>query len=149
MTFVVLDVQGFKISEKRFVPKELAIYDGVHVSHYVFKPPFPFHHLPEKFKSQAVWLTTNHHCLNWSEGFTPHFLFPQILQRLTQDVDHVYVKGCEKAAFIRNSTSKPVIEFDEQPSLRPMNPACFYHNKLSAICALSNVYHLYCTFVMT
>lgn len=148
MKLVVLDVQGFNTSQKQFVPKELAVYDGVRISHYIFKPPFPLHHLPEEFKKQALWLNNNHHCMNWSEGFTPHFLFPQIIRQLTQDVDYVYVKGHEKAAFIRIYISKPVIEFEEQPALIPLNPSCFYHMKSPAICALSNVYHLYDNFVM-
>lgn len=148
MKIVVVDVQGFKTSKTNFTPKELAVYDGTLISHYIFKPPFTFHILDVEFKKQANWLSQNHHCLDWTDGFTPSFSFPHIIQRLTKDADYVYVKGLEKATYIRSFISTPVIEFDEQPALVPTEPSCFYHLKSPAICALSNVYYLYHNFVM-
>jgi hypothetical protein len=145
---VIVDVQGFNTSKKTFTPKELAAYDGTCVSHYIFKPPFSFHTINDEFKKQAFWLTNNHHCLDWNEGFTPLFMFPQIIQRLTKNADSISVKGYEKAAYLRKFVSKPVIELQEQPALTPSTPSCFYHLKSPSICALSNVYYLYETFVM-
>lgn len=148
MSITVVDVQGFITSNKTFTPKELAVYNGSSVSHYVFKPPFAFHNLHPSFAKQARWLMDNHHCINWEEGFTPHFMFPNIIKRLTQEANAVYVKGKEKADYIRRLISKPVIEFEEQPILTAIAPLCFYHLKSPCICALSNVYHLYSTHVM-
>lgn len=145
---VIVDVQGFNTSKKTFIPKELAVYDGVHVSHYIFKAPFSIHNLSTEFKQQVFWLINNHHCIDWNEGFTPLFMFPQIIQRLTKDADSISVKGCEKATYIKKFVSKPVIEFREQPALTSSIPCCFYHLKSPSICALSNVYFLYETFVM-
>jgi hypothetical protein len=145
---VIVDVQGFNTSKNTFTPKELAVYDGSVVSHYIFKAPFAFNILHSEFKKQAAWLSNNHHCLDWNEGFTPLFMFPKIIQRLTRDVDSIFIKGQEKAAYIRKFVSKPVMEFQEQPALTPSRPSCFYHLKSPCVCALSNVYYLYDTFVM-
>lgn len=145
---LVLDVQGFKTSQKIFQPKELAAYDGIHVSHYIFKPPFPLHTLPHDLQQQAKWLMHNHHCINWMEGYTPIHSFKDIMQRLTKNVDVVYVKGSEKANYLRTFTDKRVVEFDEQPALSPSIPSCMYHSHSPCMCALSNVYHLYNNYVM-
>lgn len=145
---IVLDVQGFITADKRFTPKELATYDGATISHHVFKPPFPFDRLPSKFQQQAVWLMNNHHCIPWSEGFTPTHHFADILNRLLKNADFVYVKGREKAEFIRHYTNKPVIEIEEHPALTPTKAACMSHSKSVCYCALSNVYYLYRFYIM-
>lgn len=145
---VVVDIQGFKISDKDFSPKELAVYDGRQLSHYIFRAPFPFNKLPGHLQNQATWLMHNHHCIDWNEGFTPVFLFPKIIKRLLRDADKVYVKGKEKAQYLQNFTSKTIIECDLQPSLNMTSPSCIYHLQSVCICALSNVYHLYQSQVM-
>lgn len=145
---VVADIQGFKISDKNFSPKELAIYDGTKISHYIFRAPFPFDKLPAHLQSQATWLMHNHHCIHWNEGFTPVFLFPKIITRVLRDADAVYVKGKEKVEYLQKFTSKTIIECDQQPSLTIASPSCIYHLQSVCICALSNVYNLYQNHVM-
>lgn len=145
---VVVDVQGFMTADKTFTPKELAVYNGVAISHFVFKAPFNLRSLPQHLQRQAVWLMNNHHCINWSEGFTPSHLFPLILNRLLQPAHVVYVKGREKAQFIRQHTNKDVIELEEQPALSPTTPSCMYHSHSTCYCALSNVYQLYRLYIM-
>lgn len=146
--FLIVDVQGFKIAKKTFLPKELAAYDGRGVSHYIFKAPFPFSTLPLHLQEQANWLTNNHHCIHWDEGFTPAYMFPKIIRRLVRDADVVYVKGREKAAFLRNYIKKPVLEIEERPALSVSQPICMHHLKSLCYCALSNVYHLHEHYVM-
>lgn len=146
--FIIVDVQGFKTSDKTFSPKELATYDGRMVSHHIFRAPFPFNTLPKHLQQQANWLANNHHCIEWDEGFTPAFLFPKVLQRLVQDANVVYVKGPEKTKFLRNYTNKHIIEIEEHPALPKSQPSCMHHGKSHCYCALSNVYHLYEHYVM-
>lgn len=141
--FVIVDVQGFKIADKTFSPKELAAYNGHGVSHYIFRAPFPFSTLPQRFQEEANWLMNNHHCIHWDEGFTPAYMFPKILRRLVRDADVVYVKGCEKAAFLRTYIDKCIIEIEERPALSASKPICMHHLKSLCYCALSNVYHLH------
>ena len=143
MRMLALDVQGFKIENNKFIPKELAGYDGYKISHYVFKSPFNISYLPPDLYKQADWLMKNHHCISWNEGNTPVHKFSEIIKNLTEKVDQVYVKGREKSDYIRKYSIKPVIELDEHPSLQKGEPHCFYHSKLPCICALTNVYNLY------
>lgn len=145
---LVLDVQGFMTAGKTFTPKELAVYDGTAIAHYVFRAPFAFRYLPEHLQHQATWLMNNHHCINWSEGFTPVNLFPHILSRLLQEADLVYVKGREKADFIRKHTKKQVVEIEEKPALSATHVSCIHHSRSICYCALSNVYQLYKLYVM-
>lgn len=147
MSIIVMDVQGFKIGKSSFYPKEFAAYDGHAISHYIFRPPFPFKMLPEELKREAKWLMHNHHCIDWDEGYAQAFMIERIVQRLTRDADLVYVKGKEKADYLKRYSTK-IVEFPEKPTLRPSKPSCMYHTYPLCICALSNVYNLYQQFVM-
>lgn len=142
MKFVV-DVQGFKIENNKFIVKEFAAYDGVKICHYIFKPPYPFEMLSPDVQKQVRWLTRNYHCIKWTDGFTPLHLFGKIIQNLITDDDCVYVKGGEKANYIRQFISQPVLEFEEKPPLVKSSTKCFYHSNNNCMCALSNVYYLY------
>ena len=97
---IIVDVQGFKTSKTTFTPKELAVFDGVHISHYIFKAPFPFSQLPPDLQKQAEWLINNHHCIAWDEGFTPPHYFQNILRKLADAADDIYVKGKEKTKYM-------------------------------------------------
>lgn len=145
---LIIDVQGFKTENKKFLPKELAIFDGVRLNHYVFKPPFQFRCLPVSLQREANWLMKNHHCIDWNEGYTPLFQFRNIVKNISNRGTVVYVKGKEKADFIRKFSSVPVIELDEQPAFRVLEAKCFYHSKSPCICAVSNVHHVYENFIM-
>lgn len=145
---VIIDVQFFKISDNTYQPKELAAYNGCTAAHYLFRRPFPFHMLSERLQKQANWVMNHHHSIDWDEGFTPAYQFRAIFQRLVRDADEVYVKGHEKATFLRKHTDKPIVEIQERPALSPSAPACIYHSNPICYCALSNVYHLYEHYVM-
>lgn len=145
---MLLDIQGFKDEHNKFLPKELAVFDGNKVSHYVFKRPFPLQLLSPEAHKQAVWLMKFHHCIPWNTGHTPLYNFSSIVKKLTEDAQFVYVKGQEKADYIRKYCTKPIIELDEQPVLTISTPKCFYHSKSPSMCALSNVMYMYDTFFM-
>lgn len=146
---LVLDIQCFKIENNKYVVKELAGYDGNRILHVVFKPPFPFDMLSPHFQKQANWLIKNHHSIEWGTGSTPVHLFGNILQDILSQADRVYIKGKEKADYIRKFTSKLVVELPEQPALEKNLPKCFYHSKSYCMCALTNVFFLYDNCIMT
>lgn len=145
---LVLDMQGFKDEHNNFIPKELATYDGIRISHYIFKQPFPLSFLPPDAHNQVVWLMKNHHHINWNSGHTPIHHFSTLIKELTKDAHFVYVKGNEKANYIRKYCVKPVVEVEEQPTLPKSTPKCFFHSKSPSMCALSNVFYLYNNFFM-
>lgn len=146
---LILDVQGFKVEKNKFIVKELAGFDGERICHYVFKPPFSFDMLPPELQREANWVTKNHHCIQWDIGFTPLHKFDSILEDLTSKAECIYVKGREKAEYVRRFSSKPIFEFEEQPRLEQSIPKCFYHSKSKCVCALSNVLYLHENFVMS
>jgi hypothetical protein len=143
---LVLDIQGFKIENNKLLIKELAAFDGEKMFHYLFKAPFPFNMLSPQFQKQALWLTKNHHGLDWNAGFVPLHKLGKILQDMPNPTDTIYVKGREKADYIRKFVQLPVVELPEQPVLQKDTPKCFYHCENYCFCALSNVYFLYDTF---
>jgi hypothetical protein len=140
---LIIDMQGFKDERNRYIPKELAAFDGNQLSHYVFKKPYPLSFLSRDLHKQATWLMKNHHHIDWNSGFTPLHHFSSIMEHLTKETQFVYVKGGEKADYIRRYSKQPVIEINEQPSLRPSIPKCFNHSKSPTMCALSNVMYIY------
>lgn len=149
MRNVVVDLQFFKTNDKEFTPKELAVYDGVQVAHYIFKAPYPLTMLKPTFQSEVNWLMHNHHCISWDVGFVPVHLCSDILCHLLQSTDKIFVKGREKADFIRKIISKPVFELEEETlRLQQMKPSCLYHSSDIAMCALTNCYTLYETYMM-
>ncbi|CAH1107018.1 unnamed protein product [Psylliodes chrysocephalus] len=89
--------------------------------------------LNEEFHRQAIWLMANHHGLNWNHGFTPLHEFHNIIQNVTKNVEAVYVKGREKAQYIRKYSLAPVFEMDEHPALPKLPPKCPHHLILTCI----------------
>lgn len=145
---LVLDVQGFKDEHNKFIPKELATYDGNRIGHYVFKQPFPLRLLSPDLHKQALWLMKNYHCINWNVGYTPLHYFSTIINELTRDATFVFIKGGEKVDYIKKYCTKPIVELNEKPLLHLSTPKCFFHTKTPAMCALYNVFYLYDNFFM-
>lgn len=144
---MIIDIQGFNIEKNKFIPKELAAYDGNKVCHYIFRSPFSMNLLEPEFHKQATWLTNNHHGISWNEGYTPCYKIQKILNSLADCTNKIYVKGKEKANYIRQYVTKPVMEFEEKPNLKQSEPKCFYHINSHCMCSLSNVYFLYENFI--
>lgn len=148
MTNVIVDVQFFRTQDKILTPKELACYDGSRIAHYLFKPPFGMDKLQPHLQKQAEWLIEHHHSIQWDQGFVSAHLCGPILCHLVKAAETIYVKGKEKADFVRNITSRKVIELPEEAGVQRMQPACFYHSAEKCVCALSNVYSLYFSWMM-
>lgn len=145
---MIVDFQGFKTENNRFLIKELAAFDGFRACHYIFKQPYSFERLPESYRRQARWVSNNHHGIEWDQGFTPLHQLSNILGLLSNQCDEIWVKGAEKTKFIQQYISTPVIELPDSPALQLKEAKCFYHSINICMCALSNVYELYNEFVM-
>lgn len=149
MRSVVIDLQGFKTPE--FVPKEIAIWDGERIAHYVFKEPFPFRCLSSSLQRQANWLTKNHHKLKWSDGDVDLSRIPHILSDIKNYADVIYCKGEIKCDFLRKyfygdvlvKDLKQIVNLKSIPRLNKTlsNAKCYYHD--SGVCAVDNVKLIY------
>ena len=90
----IVDIQGFKTDENKFLPKEIAILCNGQMQNFVIKPPYPFYDLTKTERKQVSWIERNRKIL-WSEGFIPYLNFKyHILDYLSDKC--IYTKGLEK-----------------------------------------------------
>ena len=137
----VIDLQGFQLTPHSFVVKELAFYDinnGYH-GRWSFKPPHPWEDLsPSKQKSYA-WVTRNLHGMSWKSGKLPYKTFRRILMSLFTSYDIIYVKGLEKANFLKKFSADLNIVNLDCPKIDDLHlpiVKCPFHLPESHYCAL-------------
>lgn len=125
MNSVILDLQGFKITNNIFICKEISVVDiqsGL-CKTATFKPPFPWSDLDEKSKRTARWLTKYHHNLQWYSGDIAYLDVENHIQGLLDNqIDKVYVKGSEKMVWLQKIIHIKIINLEELncPSLREL-----------------------------
>lgn len=125
------DLQGFFIgNDKRFILKEFCFSISSSINnnnnikfnpsishHYIFAAPFPFHHLSESCQKSVIWLTRNHHGLQWSQGQTNYNKIRECIQPLLEEHHHhhhhhlvIYVKGDQKVNWLKELCSNISID---------------------------------------
>ncbi|XP_051162387.1 uncharacterized protein LOC127282257 [Leptopilina boulardi] len=98
MEFIV-DVQGFKKPCNDFIFKELAILPleaDAQPRVYLFEPPCAWNSLPERYKSENLWLTNNYHGIHWMSGDVSYDELRTIIQETLRGAKTIYTKGVEK-----------------------------------------------------
>lgn len=107
------DLQGFIGNDKRFILKEFCfsissisnnnknIYTPSISHHYIFAAPFPLRQLSENCQKSVIWLTRNHHGLQWSQGQTPYNKINECIQPLLEEHLVIYVKGDQKVNWLK------------------------------------------------
>ena len=79
----LVDLQGFKQPVNDYVLKELALVSVESDEEplvLVFKPPYPWRRLTDKYKSENEWLTRCYHGLDWNAGDHEHTLIGEVLR---------------------------------------------------------------------
>ena len=154
MRYIIIDLQGFRVSGM-FIPKELATLScDWKTSHFIFEPPMPYKLLSSKDQRTTNFLTDYHHTLNWEIGYTSSSKINDIIHYLTRNYDKVYVRGLEKSNYVKqlvgNRISVEAIDGYSQKIERQV-PLCPFHEKDLCICAVNNVYALkpYCDLKLT
>lgn len=145
--YFIIDVQGFKRLNNKFIAKEIAILRNGHHHHFIVKPPFNFDQLSPSLRREAQWLYQNHHGLIWDGGLTE---FQKVRKYLREKIRNtiVYVKGVEKTQWLKELLQDENVEvmnieetgcpnLKELKRLNPNEIKCLFHNKC---CALQNVY---------
>lgn len=117
----VIEFQGFRNNNGRFIIKELVIYDTTThvVNYFVFKPPFRSNKLNHKAYRTNNWLTANFHYITWDEGFTEYKELNKIFQHYSKQYDEVFTSGNEKTKFIEKYVTCKVINIDLDRSFLP------------------------------
>lgn len=159
MKLITVDIQGFTI-DNQFSPKEIAIYDGTRIAHYIFKSPKMFNALTQDEKKQVKYLEWNHHCIKYNSGhldYDSNNIRQQLLDICESGQIRIYVKGHQKKRFLQevvlqeSSLQSSVVDMEIVSPPTTFNftkglPCCFGHNNQRnkpCVCALKNCYDLY------
>lgn len=157
---LIVDIQGFYTNE--FILKEITIIDctDTKISHFILKPPYPWHCLEEKYKYGVMWLQRHHHGLNWSDGFVDYEEFMAVhLQNLLGQATNIYVKGLQKKQFLLTylniddggggdgGSNTTIIDLPETLSLSQFksDKRCVPHSincNIDKICSTNNAYKI-------
>lgn len=145
---VIVDVQGFKNDQNKFIIKEIAILSNNQMYAFLVRPPYPFYNLTSSERRQVSWIERNRK-VYWSEGFVPYLNFKsstQIANILKNKC--IFTKGIEKVLWIKDICEHNKVynlEDYDCPSITNLNEKykssndvynCIYH---SSYCALKNV----------
>ena len=145
MDIIIVDIQGFKDSENRFIVKELAIATGEYTQVFLIKPPYSFNYLTNEEKKQVSWIERNRGIF-WNEGFINYRGFKQVIVPYLEN-KNILVKGLEKVDWIKKLSSNcNVVDVGDKgcPNFFKLHNNyckkgifnCVNHNKQ---CALKNV----------
>ena len=109
----IIDLQGFRHDHYSII-RELTIVDidSHNVVHSLAKPPFDKAILSSAEQKNVCWLERNHHKIQWGDGTCEYSEVFAGLRRAIRDAHTFYVKGSEKALFIRNVTGKFTLDLD-------------------------------------
>lgn len=143
---MIMDVQGFKSENNKFIPKEIAIICKKSVLVLLIKPPYPFYYLTQKERLQVSWIEKNRGIL-WNEGYVPYCSYKSLILDFCKN-KRIYTKGCEKVLWLKEITeSDDVYNLEDRncPNLETLSDKysmssdiqnCIYHTN---VCSFKNV----------
>lgn len=146
---MIVDLQGFKDSENRFIIKELAIATTEYTQSFLVKPPYPYQKLSIEEKKHVNWIEENRGIF-WNEGYINYREFRRIIKEILSN-KKIIVKGEEKIKWLSELCSNCVIiDFGNKGCPKflklfnkfynaEVNLNCSFHSKY---CALKNVIYL-------
>lgn len=153
----ILDFQAFKDEKNRYIVKEIAILAvrTDELGHCLIKPPFAASKLYGDKKASIDYLTDVYHGIIWEDGYMNFTDTVSMLKDMTRNAKHLYIKGSERAKFIRKLLGKTTIDFDtlncprtKYLSSEAASPDCFYYRHSPSshtyfeACSLRRVYKL-------
>lgn len=150
----VIDIQCLKDANDEVIPKEVAVLalDNEYIAHWIIAPPCNAHKLPEQARKQNIWLSRNHHCLDWNDGEIARKTLYKNLQEISKHACKVYVRGREKTNILKNAMSCEIINLEDNekaPSFSNLpwqSQYCLFHalkqSYLTYACALNNASRL-------
>lgn len=153
----IVDFQAFKDQKNRYILKELAILavQSDEVAHCLIKPPYAACKLPGGKRASIDYLTEKHHGIIWEDGYTNFTDAVALLKDVTRHAKYLYIKGSERAKFLKLLTGKDTIDFDtlscpkaKYLSNNSVAPDCFYYRHAPKYhcyfeaCSLRRVYKI-------
>ena len=143
----ILDAQGFWQQGNSLVLKELAIVPidraldaDPRLYTYLFKAPYPWKRLTQKYRDKNLWLMQNYHGLKWDSGNFEYTQVRSILQEELSDATMIYVDGPERKEWLEDILDKSVMNIRELGYVKPARAVvtvCANHSALrKVVCAL-------------
>lgn len=99
----IIDVQGFKDKENRFIIKELALAGNNSTQVYLIKSPFPYFKLTYEEQRHVSWIEKNYG-IAWSEGVVGYEDFKRFALYYLKNKT-ILVKGTEKVQWLKELCS--------------------------------------------
>ncbi|KAK9870122.1 hypothetical protein WA026_006213 [Henosepilachna vigintioctopunctata] len=128
-----------------FIVKELAISNGTQIYHFIFKPKTDFSMLSMKDKRTVEYLENNHHGIKYNDGFVDYKELDDIIEKISKDIDIVYVSGYQKYDFLSKlleGKHTEVVNVENQGlsqlKLHRDYPQCMAHKDNFQMCSLVN-----------
>ena len=118
----VVDFQAYKLTANEYAVKELAIIPlGGEAKQYIFKPPCDWDDLSANQQRENEWLRETILFVDWNDGDYPYDKIESLLQELLSDAKTIYIKGEEKAKWLKRYVNN-VQEIDHKcPSINSLH----------------------------
>ena len=151
---IVVDIQCFKNTQNKVVPKEIAIValNDDFTAHWVVAPKNRISAFSRAMRRENNWLTENHHGLDFFEGDITEKALYRTLRDLTRKVRKIYVRGKQKWTILYEVTAREIINLETDKDCPPfhrlpwVNKYCLQHAikspYLAYTCALNNAHRL-------
>jgi hypothetical protein len=144
----IIEFQAFRVNNNKFIIKELVVLDleTFVIYPFLFKPPFPFNRLNQKWQKTNKWLMRNFHYTDWNEGFTSFKELENIMYHYCNKFTRLYTRGMEKRNLIQLYTSADVINVNIEKTFKlATDNVCILtkndeHGRFQ--CAIKNAYRL-------
>lgn len=151
MNYAIVDLQGFRANNNKFILKEIAILTSNNeTQHFIIKPPYSYHIVDLKTKYTNEYLRKHHHGFKWSDGDTNFWVVINILKIYINNYSEIYVKGAEKKTWLQNILKfHNIIDLNKEisTSLKKLQGLHILESKRCSFehngcCALENVFFL-------
>lgn len=153
MEWMIIDVQGFKNKNNRFIVKEIYVETKNLQFHGIIKSPsYIEKKLDKKHRNESKWLMHNYHGISWKDGYITLDELRQTLGPIINNKSvHIFVKGEEKIKWIKQIMGNETLicknveneYFSIQPEEREKCWSCTKHKHIKDSkqihCAVKNV----------
>ena len=106
MVKYIVDVQGFKTFDNKFIFKEISFVCLEKSTNFptriLLAPPFEWNKLPRQYQGENRWLEHNYHGLRWGCGEIPYETGLSAFKTMLEDAEKIYVKGFEKRKWLQS-----------------------------------------------
>ena len=111
----VIDIQGFRDSEKKILPKEVAItcLQKKISDHWIVEVPHGFYDLPVDIKELNTFLAADIHSVHWFNGKVSLRRLHRHLYNIVTVSRTIYLRGMEMARYIEALFGRRVINLEK------------------------------------